>query len=422
MPINYSRERLADGIHYTTILNKQLKTNSIVVHMLTELSEETAAMNAIVPMLLAYSNAKIPDNKELNERLHSLYGANLSGFYSKYGDTHNLMLSASCINDRYCLEGERITEELAAAAALCLIVPHSEGEAFSKKAFALKKQELLDFIDSEINEKRSYAFKQAGYSIYKGEPAAIPASGSRKQAEKLTPEDTYRQYKKLLRTSQIEVFFVGAEPNEGCKKFLSDALLKIDRDYAGDNSSEISPPKSEVCRVTEPHDVAQSKMVMAFKTDCSDLAVLSLMGAIYGSTPFSKLFMNVREKLSLCYYCSSGHNSVKGTLFVDSGVEHTNAEKAEAEILAQLEAMKKGDFTDDETENARRTILNNIKGINDNPQSIAHWYFQRIYDGDIYSPEEYAERIKKVTREEIVAAANSLKLDTVYVLTGKEAV
>ena len=422
MPINYNRERLADGIHYTTIINKQLKTNFIVIHMLTELSEENAALNAIIPTVLTYSNAEITDNKELNAKLHSLYGANLGGYYSKYGDTHNLMLSASCINDRYCLEGEKITEELAAITADCLTKPHLEGEAFCEKAFALKKQELLDFIDSEINDKRSYAFKQASYNIYRDEPAAVPISGSREQAEKLTAADAYKQYKKLLKTSQTEVFFIGAEPNEECKKILSDALLKIDREYAGDNFTEKSPTKAEVCRVTEPHDVAQSKMIIAFKTDCDNIEVMDLMLAVYGSTPFSKLFMNVREKLSLCYYCASGHNSLKGTVYVDSGVEHTNTGKAEAEILNQLEAMKKGDFTDEELENSRRTIINNIKGINDNPQSIGHWYFHRIYENDIYSPEEYIERVKKVAREDVIAAANSLKLDTVYVLTGKETV
>lgn len=422
MPINYNRERLADGIHYTTIINKQLKTNFIVIHMLTELSEENAALNAIIPTVLTYSNAEITDNKELNAKLHSLYGANLGGYYSKYGDTHNLMLSASCINDRYCLEGEKITEELAAITADCLTNPHLEGEAFCEKAFALKKQELLDFIDSEINDKRSYAFKQASYNIYRDEPAAVPISGSREQAEKLTAADAYKQYKKLLKTSQTEVFFIGAEPNEECKKILSDALLKIDREYAGDNFTEKSPTKAEVCRVTEPHDVAQSKMIIAFKTDCDNIEVMDLMMAVYGATPFSKLFMNVREKLSLCYYCASGLNSLKGTVYVDSGVEHTNTGKAEAEILNQLEAMKKGDFTDEELENSRRTIINNIKGINDNPQSIGHWYFHRIYENDIYSPEEYIERVKKVAREDVIAAANSLKLDTVYVLTGKETV
>lgn len=421
MPINYSREKIADGIHYSTIVNKRLKTNCIIVYLLTELAEGTASLNAVIPTVLAATNAKHPKMTAMKKKLASLYGASMNGYYSKHGDSLNLMLSAACLNDRYAFDGEKITEELANIAADCLTDPHTEGEAFAEKNFALKKQELLDEIDAGINDKRSYAFKRANLSIYKGEPAAVPNNGKRELAEKMTAAEAYGQYKKLLKTAQIEVFFIGAEPNEDCKKILAERLSKIDRNYGGDAKFKKSPLKPEVCRVTEPHDVAQSKMVMAFKTDFGNLAAMQVMNAVYGATPNSKLFMNVREKLSLCYYCSLVYNTAKGVVYVDSGTEHSNTGKAEEEILNQLEAMKKGDFTDEELENARRSILNGLRGVNDGHSSLASWYFERIYHNDFYTPEEYMERIKKVTREDVIAAANTLKLDTVYVLTGKEA-
>ncbi len=422
MPINYSREKIADGIHFSTIINERFKLNSIAIHLVTELSQEKASLNAVVPMVLCDTNAKLPTLTDFNKKLNSLYGAALGGRYTKYGDVQSLFLAGSGINDRYAFDGERVTEELASIISDCLTDPHLENGVFYEKDFALKKQELLDAIDAEINEKRSYAFKRANLRIYEGEPAAFTCSGDREQAEKLTAASAFEQYRNLLKTAQIEVFFIGSEPNDSCKKLLTDTLLKIDRNYGGDVTSKKSPLKSEVCRVTEPHDVAQSKMVMAFKTDFDNLAAMQLMNAVYGGTPFSKLFMNVREKLSLCYYCSSGYNGRKGVLYVDSGIEHANAKKAEEEIINQLEAMKKGDFTDDELENARETLLNGLKGVNDNLTAIGGWYLERVCGGEIFSPEEQIERIKRVTREEIIAAANSLKLDTVYVLTGKEAV
>lgn len=422
MPINYNREKVADGIHYTTIINKRLKTNCFIVHFVTELSEKTASLNAIVPAVLSATNAKLPTITDLSRKLSSLYGASLRGYAAKSGDNQDLVLSAACINNRYCFDGEKITEELANILADCITDPHTEGEAFFESDFALKKQELLDDIDAEINEKRSYAFKRANISIFKGEPAAVTAKGDREQAEKITAAAAYEQYKKLLATARIEIFFVGAEESGGCKKILTDALLKINRSCGGDNSSTLSPLKSEVCRVTEPHDVAQSKMFMAFKTDYADYPAMRLMLAIYGATPISKLFMNVREKLSLCYYCSSMYNDRKGVVYVDSGIEHANAKKAEDEILNQLDAMQKGDFTEEEFENARKAIVNVWKGVTDGARTIADWYFNQIDKPEIYSPDEMIESLMKVTREDVVAASNSLKLDTVYVLTGKEAV
>lgn len=422
MPVNYSREKIADGIHYSTIINKRFKVDSIAVHLITELSREKASLNAVIPTVLSDTNAKLPTLTEFNKKLNSLYGASLIGRYTKYGDGQSLLLIGGGINGRYAFDGEKVMEEIASIISDCLTDPHLENGVFYEKDFALKKQELLDAIDAEINEKRSYAFKRANLRIYEGEPAAFSCSGDRDQAEKLTAASAFEQYGNLLKTAQIEVFFIGSEPNDTCKKLLTDTLLKIDRNYGGDVKSKKSPLKPDVCRVTETHDVAQSKMVMAFKTDFGNPAVMQLMNSVYGGTPFSKLFMNVREKLSLCYYCSSGYNDKKGVLYVDSGIEHANAKKAEEEILNQLEAMKKGDFTEDELENARGTVLNGLKGVNDTIPALGGWYMERICSGDIFSPEEQAERIKRVTREEIIAAANSLKLDTVYVLTGKEAV
>ena len=422
MPINYNREKIADGIHYTTIINKRLKTNYFIVHLVTELSEKTASLNAIIPAVLSATNAKLPTITDFSKKLSSLYGASLRGCAAKSSDNQDLVISAACINNRYCFDGEKITEELAGILADCLTDPHLEGGAFFESDFALKKRELLDDIDAEINEKRSYAFKRANQSIFKGEPAALSAKGDKEQAEKITAASAYEQYKKLLETAQIEIFLVGAEECGECKKILTDALLKINRNYGGDNFSKLSTLKSEVCRVTEPHDVAQSKMFMAFKTDYEDYPAMRLMLAIYGATPISKLFMNVREKLSLCYYCSSMYNDRKGVVYVDSGIEHSNAKKAEAEILNQLEAMKKGDFTDEEFDNARKAIVNVWKGTTDGARTIADWYFNQMDKKEISSPEEMIEKLMKVTREDVVAASNSLKLDTVYVLTGKEAV
>ena len=420
MAIKYNREKLGNGIHYTSLINERQKTNTIIIHLVTELSEENASLNAIIPYVLASSSKTYPTLTALNKKLAELYGAVIKGSVSKIGDSQTLSLMAGCINNRYTFDGEKITEEMTKVLADCLVNPNIENGSFAEKDFMLKKQELIDDIEAEINEKRSYAFKRANLNIYKDEPAAISVKGDKSAAENITASKAYEQYKNLLKTAQIEIFFVGAEESESCKEILTQTFASIDRAYAGDNTSEKSKTKNELCRVTEVHDIAQSKMVMAFKTDYDNNIVIRLMNAIFGATPISKLFMNVREKLSLCYYCSSGFNNKKGVLYVDSGVEHDNTGKAEAEILNQLNAMCSGDFTDEEIENARKSIINSWKGVSDGARSIAEWYFNQSYSGKAYSPEEQIEKLMKVTREDIIEAAKSLKLDTVYVLSGKE--
>lgn len=422
MSIIYKREDLGEGIHFTSLINKRQKLNNIFIYLLTPLSGDTASENAVIPYVLCGSSRNYPTLTDLNKKLSELYGAVIKGSVSKMGDSQSLSLMAGCINNRYTFDGEKITEEMTKMLADCLTDPNISENCFEEKDFELKKQELLDDIDAEINEKRAYAFKRANMNIFKNEPAAISVKGDREHAEKINARSAYERYKELLRTAQIEIFFVGAEYSETCRNILAEALSKLDRNYAGDNHSDRSPVKSEICRVTEEHDVAQSKMVMAFKTDCENIVALKLMNAIFGATPISKLFMNVREKLSLCYYCSSGVNEKKGVVYVDSGVEHSNVGKAEAEILNQLDAVRNGDFSDDEMENARRAIVNSWKGVGDGARSIAEWYFNQSYMGRSDPPEKQIELLMNVSRDDVISAAESLKLDTVYVLSGKEEV
>jgi predicted Zn-dependent peptidase len=158
-------------------------------------------------------------------------------------------------------------------------------------------------------------------------------------------------------------------------------------------------------------------MVMAFKTASEYVPGNHLLNAMFGGTPSSKLFLNVREKLGLCYYCTSAFNDYKGCFIVESGVEAANAKKAEEEILVQLKALQNGDFTDDEMESARKSLINSLRTISDSAEAIAAWYFSKLFRGSPETPEQRIQALKNVSRKEIIEAANALKPDTVYLLT-----
>ena len=419
MSIKYERRKISDGIHFSTAVDERFKTTSVSVNLMTPLTEETASANAIIPFILAKSSSDYPTLTAINMKLSSLYGAWISGSVGKLGDTQLMSLRSSAIADKYTLEGEKISSELIDMLISCLMSPYIEDGRFYDKDFQLKKQELLDDIDAEINDKRGYAFIRAGKLIYEGEPSAITAHGDRAHAEALTSEAVYVRYKELLKTAQIEVVFAGSGDFTEAYDKMKNAMLGMERAYAGANTSGFSPVKDTPAEMTDTLEIAQSKMVMAFKSGFKNYPATVMFLAIFGATPFSKLFVNVREKLSLCYYCSAGYNNKKGVLTVDSGVETENIEKARAEILNQLDAMIKGDFTDEEMENARLSVINSLRSKNDSLYSITDWYLSKAYMNETGSPEDEIESILAVTRDEITEAAGSFRLDTVYRLIGK---
>ena len=178
----------------------------------------------------------------------------------------------------------------------------------------------------------------------------------------------------------------------------------------------------EVKTVIEEQSVAQGKLTIGLRSGYalgdSDYHIFSLLNSLLGSSPTSKLFMNVREKMSLCYYCSSRPNALKGIMTIASGIEVDNFEKAKDVILAQIDALKAGDISDFEIESAKKSLINAYTELTDSPSGLVSWYLTRSFAGLSDTPEETAEKILSVTKEELIASAARLSLDTVYFLKG----
>lgn len=419
MSITFNKDSLYDGIDFFSVVDKRFKTNLISIWLIDRLSDKSAPYNALSMSFVSKSNKTYPDITLLNKKLSSLYGASLSGTTSKVGDNQFMMLGMSCIADKYALDSEKLTSESVDILMDCLLNPNVEKGGFSEKLFNPIKQELIDDIDAIINDKRSYALMKTSKISMKGEPSSVRSCGEREYAEKIDNISAYEKYLELLKTSEIKIVFVGSESPSEVKEKIKERLSVVDRKFSGKTSSEFSPAKAEPVFETEELDVMQSKMVMSFKCSDRNSHAVRLMTAIFGATPFSKLFVNVREKMSLCYYCAARYDEVKGVLNVDSGVEQENIEKARLEILNQLESMKKGEFTDEEMNNSLLSLVNAAKSMNDSAASLASWYLKQDIMGTNYSPEEEIEHLKAVTREDIIKAVSSLTLDTVYVLTKK---
>ena len=416
----YKRSELGDNIGFSTIIDEKFKTCSLAVFFLTELSNDTAAVNTLATSILTTSSSRYRSYAALSEKLSELYGAGLGSSARKKGDAQILSIRASWLDSRYAIDGEDIGGEMRELIRDCLFSPNAENGAFDDASFAIAKKDLLDRIDGELNQKRSYALAQAAKLAYRGEPAECTGYGSREAALAATPEDAFRAYCQLMKTAQIEIYYVTPREDDSFAEMFRSSFCSSDRQPKSVNMRNHSPLKPEVETVSEEFDVNQCKAVMAFKTDSDDIYALKMLSLIYGEMPFSKLFLNVREKMSLCYYCASHSVSVKGAFFVDCGVERSNIEKAEAEITAQLNEIRQGNITDMEMEGSLMALDNAVLQIGDTPSSYISWYFDCFCDGDIISPEEHFRRFTEVTRERIVEAANSLKPDSIYLMLNKE--
>ena len=128
--------------------------------------------------------------------------------------------------------------------------------------------------------------------------------------------------------------------------------------------------------------------------------------------------MNVREKLSLCYYVRSNIDKLKGIMMIAAGIENENLDVTLKEIDAQLSALKRGEITDDELTAARAALVTMINSTLDSGYQTEDYYLTKTLGRDKSSPAELLKALERVTMDEITEAANTIKYDTIYFLKG----
>lgn len=415
---DFTKKNVANGIDIIFVPSNQFKTNELAISLLVPLTKETASENALVSMLLCESSCKYKTLRELNTHLASLYGAVLSPAVTKLGENQLIKFGITCIDDRFALDDKKILTECLSLLLSLLFEPNfDENGLFNQNSVDIQKRLLIEKIESEENEKRTYVLRKAESVMFEGEPYAINRYGTKDDVKSATPESLKSAWENLLKSSAVLLTVVGNASQQEVKDLLLEKFSNVERDYKKPVLAVFKPVADKVKEVKESMEVKQGKLVMGFRVDVapnSELApAMRSFADIFGGGPYSKLFANVREKMSLCYYCSARYVRQKSFIIVHSGCEEENMDKAVSEILNQIEEIKKGNF-DYEFSSSKIALTDAINSVYDAPESLEAWYTSQMADENIKSPAESSAENKGVTKEQIIECANLVSLDTVY--------
>lgn len=413
--------QIADGVRFNSVRDSRFKTMRISASIIVPLAEETASAYALLAGVLVRSCRAYPDFTALSKRLSYLYGADLGASVHKVGDRQVLNLSAAGLDDRYAIDGESVARELSLLLCGAIFEPNfNENGVFVDSEVEQERRQLLDVIDSEFNEKRTYANGKLIAHMCAGERYGVKRYGTAERIRSLTAADLCDAWRQLLKTATFEIVYIGDTAPDKAIAVFTEAFAKVQRAPAViENTSHRLC--GEVKSFSDAMELSQSKLVMGFAApqEVESRTAMRLMSAVLGGSASSKLFNNVREKQSLCYYCASRYDRHKDIMIVDSGVESANLEKTRDAVLKEIEDMKNGVITDFEIESAKLAVINFYRSSNDTVSGIESWYSSQLFDGGFKSIDEMCAEIRAVTKEEIIAAAQSLRLDTVYILKGE---
>ena len=393
------RTEILPGVWLTALRTDKFKTAWLSVNLLTQLRRSTAACTAVLPYVLRRGSTRLPDLETIAAELESLYGASIMPSVRKLGEIQAVGFEAEFADDGAV--GEEVFPRLAADVADLLLHPNTRGGLLRPDIVDSEREKLLERIRAGMNNKRAYAIERLYAHMCCCEDYAVPRLGEEADAERIHYRKLTMRYHDVLSTMPRG---------------------EIDEDIGTD--IRMNALEAEPRYVTETLPVAQGQLAVGYRLGACmeepDIPALFVFNALYGGCVTSKLFLNVREKLSLCYYVGSRLSTHKGLLTVTSGIDVKNYERALAEITAQLDAVRTGDFTDGELQAAIRSVASDLRATADAPDALAWYWLNRTVQGLDIDPAEMAALVEEVTRTDVTDIAAGIVCDCVYLLKGTE--
>ncbi len=405
--------------------DSRFKKGALSVQLLRPMCQEEAAKNALLVAVLLRGSAACPDLRRITWRLDELYGAAISTLVRRVGDVQTVGFYMNFIEDRFALPGDRVlspTVEFLRQLMLETVV--AEG-AFDPDFVESEKRNLISAIESERNDKRTYAAAQMIRYMCQGDSFACPRIGTRETVAAITPQSLYDHYRSILRTSPVEIFYVGSAPAEEVAQLLAPMAAALGSHGTAAPAQTRFVPTVPPREFSEELEVSQGKLSMGFTTPVNnrhpDFAAMQVFNSVYGGGMTSKLFMNVREKLSLCYYANSGYYGSKGIVTVSSGIDEANYETAKAEILHQLQACVQGQITQEELNSAKQALISSLRSTPDSPGALESYYVTSAISGMAMDIDEYIRAVEAVTVQDVARCASTVQLHTTFFLKGVSA-
>ena len=413
--------QLLPGVTLRCYRDSRFKQGCLSFQILRLMRREEVALNALLPAVLLRGTRNHPDLRSITEHLDTLYGASVSTVARRVGDYQTTGVYCGFMDDRFALPGDKVLEPMLAFLEEILLDSALRDGAFLPEFVEGEKKNLIATIESELNNKRVYAMNRLMETMCREDSYGLPRLGRKEDVAAIQPKALYDHYRRILKESPINIFYVGSGDIQMVAHMLREMLRKIERSY-------VNLPAQTALHITagedkvEAMDVAQGKLCLGFTTPITnrtpDFAAMQIMNTIFGAGMTSKLFQNVREKMSLCYSIGSGYYGAKGIVTVSAGIDFDKEAVTRQEIMKQLAACQAGEISQEELNAAKEAVLSSLRATHDTPGAIEGYYATGALSGMNMTPGEYMAAVEAVTREQVVAAAGTVTYHSSYFLKG----
>lgn len=422
----YITNEIKEGIKLHLIQTNKFKTNLMGVFITLPLKRENITLDTVIPAVLKRGTNNLKTQEDIAKKLENMYGAVLDCGIEKTGDNHIIKFYSEALNNKFIPQNSNqdLNKETLNLLLDVIFNPLIENKGFKKEYVDSEKNNVKLLIESKIDNKDQYAFNRCVEEMYKNKPYGLYKYGYTEDLQNINEKNLYNYYLEIIKTSKIDIFISGdfnlneikqiVEENENIKKLNSRKNINIINNEETEIKEDVQENSLE-----EKMNINQGKIVIGLDVHYNKLDskfAMSIYNVILGESATSKMFQNVREKASLAYSARSNYIRQKNNIYIRCGIEIENYEKALKIIKEQLEDMKNGDFTEEDLENAKKYMISGVESVQDEQDSEITYYLGQELAGKLTTLEEYIDKIKKVSKQNVLEIANSIKINTIYFL------
>ena len=416
------------GVTLSVLPTDKFKVGMLSLSFVLPFSREHDTPRALLLSVLKRGCRTYPNMALINRRLDELYATPFGISHRYRGEYHYFGFAAETLDNRYVLDDTDIVSQVLFLMRDLLFSPVLDDKGLLTEAYvASEKKNTIDQIRALQNNPRSYAMARFRDIFYANEPDHVGIlDGAEERVEAVTATQLTDLWRDLLQNAPIHCSYVGGLPAEQVKQCLTDVLAPVLQSVR-ENATIVhhcrpSRAFAEEREVTEQGEQGQSHLILGFRSDITiqspDYYAMLLCNELLGCSPISRLFVHVREAQSLCYACSSVYREQRGDVIVSCGIRAENKERALRAILAQVEAIQKGDFTEAEWQAAKKSLIGGTRQVEDSARVLADFYGLRQPMGSEHTIENYVARFGRLTKEDVMAAARRLTPDLIYFRRG----
>lgn len=406
-----------------TIKTDRFKTVHMEIIFRKNIVKEELVNYAFLVDMLMESSKNYSKRKDVITKLEELYKLVVYGTTVKTGNVLNSNFMADFIDPKF-IDEEDYLENVIKFIFEMLMNPNATNEEFDLKEFNFVKERLKREIKSIDENPFKSSMRKAIEAMDKSSVTAFPLMGSVEELEGITPGSLYKYYKKLFKDNTCDIFIIG---DVDCDNIVSLIQKYFKHRYINSNKLVLRVDNKFKKKVTTKEDVSenlQANLVMIYNIgelpEVERHVTMQVFNYIFGSGGLtSKLYKRIREENSLCYNISTLYLKYDELLVIHISLDTANVKRAVSMVKKCLKEMQTGDFLDSDLEDAKKSISLALDLTSDNNSSLLNNYVFHEFD-NLPLIDERKKSLAKLTKEDVVNVSKKLKLNTIYVLKGKE--